>query len=220
MGATPVSTWLFFAALGLGSVLGLGALFESPSLEAELDDAAGHEAPDGEGLATGASADFWSLLGVGRVPLGLLVSLDLLLVGGIGLVASELFAAVLPLRLASWLAAAAALLGGPMLGARLGQSVARRVPNFETYGARRRALIGRSGRTDTEVDACSGRARVRDAGGALHLIRCVVRGPVIPAGSAIVVIDLDATRGVYEVEHADRLFAGENARPRPSSSFT
>jgi hypothetical protein len=214
-----VSTWFFLAALLLGSVLGVGALFDSPSLEAELDDL-GFEAPDGEGLPAAESADVWSLLGVGRVPLGLLVSLDLLLVGGIGLVTSELFAVLLPLRLASWLAVTAALLGGPMLGARVGRSVARHVPTFETHGAKRRALVGRYGHTDIEVDARTGRARVRDAGGALHLIRCVGRGPAIPAGSAIVVIDLDPQSGVFEVERSDRLFAGESPRTGPSFPVT
>jgi hypothetical protein len=219
---TSLTTWLFLTALVLGTVLGVGALLgETPSLDAELHpEAIAPDTADGETLeAEGAGGDFWSLLGVGQVPLGLLLSLDLLLVGGIGIVAGEVLQAWLPLGAASPLTLAAALFTGPALGARIARGIARHLPSVESHGAKRRALVGRFGRAELEIGSTFGRARVRDAGGALHFVRCVCHHRPIPAGVAIVVVDLDATNGVYAVERADQLLGSHEARagtPSPS----
>jgi hypothetical protein len=221
---TPALTWLFLAALALGSLLGLGALFGEalPSLDADVDsDALGTEGSAASALVPEADgADFWSVLGVGRAPLGLLLSLDLLLFGGVGVVATELFGAWLPAAPTAWAAGAVALVAGPLLGARIARAVARFAPSFETHGAGRRSLVGRFGSADIEIDARFGRARVRDAGGALHLVRCVTRGPVIPAGTALVVVGYAASGAVFEVEHADQLLGAERERARRSPPLT
>ena len=213
---TSLTTWLFLTALVLGTMLGVGALLggDTPSLDAELHpEVIAPDTADGETLeAEGAGGDLWSLLGVGRLPLGLLLSLDLLLIGGIGIVASEVLQALLPLGVASPLTLAAAFVGGPALGARIARSIAHRLPSVESHGAKRSALVGRFGRAELEIGSTFGRARVRDAGGALHFVRCVCNHRAIPAGVAIVVVDLDTSNGVYEVERADQLLGAHETR--------
>jgi hypothetical protein len=221
---TSALTWLFLAALALGSLLGLGALLGEaiPSLDADVDsEALATEGGDADAVGSDADGvDFWSVLGVGRAPLGLLLSLDLLLFGGAGIVATELFGAWLPAGPTAWASGSVALVAGPLLGARIARVVGRLAPSFETHGVGRGSLVGRFGSADIEIDTRFGRARVRDAGGALHLVRCVTRGPVIPTGTALVVVGYDAPRAVFEVERADQLLGAERERARRSPPLT
>jgi len=214
-------TWFFLGAIALGSVLGLGALLggEAPSVDgdfvslegdasAPLDadlEAEGHGPSDGAD-ADDASPDGWlTMLGVGRVPLGLLLSLDLMLLGGVGLVVGELTAG-LGRGSASLLTLAVACVVGPALGARLARGVSRWAPSVESHGASRSSLVGRLGRAELEIDAGFGRARVVDAGGAVHLVRCTSGEHAIEAGSELVVVAHDAKTGIYRVERTERLF--------------
>ncbi len=224
MATLPLAYWLFLTALGLGCTLGLGALFEGggTATDADLDGDADVEldadAPDAEldadadadGDAHGTDADgsvpvetFWSALGIGRVPVGLLLSLDLMLFGGIGLVVSELGGVLLPVPVASWLAFGVAAVAGPLFGGRLARAIARRLPGVESHGVSRLGLVGRLGHAELDIDARFGRARVIDAGGAVHLVRCTSSTGVIPRGRELVITDCDPKTGIFEVVSAD-----------------
>ncbi|MBN1607663.1 MAG: DUF1449 family protein, partial [Polyangiaceae bacterium] len=167
---------------------------------------------EGPGAAEAHGAGFWAALGVGRVPLGLLLALDLLLFGGLGVVGAESLARWLPRSVAATLWLPVALVGGACLGARVARFVARRLPTEETYAVSRDALIGQIGRAELEVDARFGRAKVIDDGGALHFVRCRSTGPRIAAGTELVLTDRDAETGVYTAVVAD-LMGRDSAHP-------
>jgi membrane protein implicated in regulation of membrane protease activity len=194
MTALPALYWLYVCALGLGGLLGVAALFGADAEpDAEPDASA-------EGDAGEAVLGAWlSTLGVGRVPLGVLLTMNLLLFGGLGLAASELLRAVLPFGIAVWVALPLAALIAISLSARAARWVGRVLPSVETHGARRSDLIGRMGRAELAIDAEFGRAKVVDFGGATHQLRCVTSGPRIGPGTEIVVTDVDE-RGVFSVE--------------------
>jgi membrane protein implicated in regulation of membrane protease activity len=196
------STWIFLVALALGCALGVGALFggELSGLDADggPEGEFGGDGPDEATAADGMLA--W--LGVGRVPLGLLLSVDLLMFGGVGVVASELAAVLLPGLLVAPVAAVVATVLAPLAGARLARSIARFAPSTETHGASRASLIGRWGRAELTIDRDFGRARVPDAGGAIHFVRCTTAGPAIERGAELLLVAHDETTGVYRAERA------------------
>ena len=228
MNALPIAYWLFLSALVLGSVLGVGALLGGAEIDADGDadldadaetDLEGDMDADAnaEGNEPGATeahgAGFWAALGVGRVPLGLLLALDLLLFGGLGVVGAESLARWWPRSVAATLWLPIALVGALYLGARVARCVARRLPTEETYAVSRDALIGQIARAELDVDARFGRAKVVDDGGALHFVRCHSTGPRIAAGTELVLTDRDPETGVYTAVAAD-LMGRDSAPPK------
>jgi hypothetical protein len=229
MNSLPIAYWLFLSALVLGSVLGVGALLGGvdvdTDVEADLDadvdadiegdmDADASAEGDGSGSAEAHGGGFWAALGVGRVPLGLLVALDLLLFGGLGVIGAESLTPWLARYAAATLWLPVALVGGVWLGARVARFVARRLPTEETYAVSRDALIGRIARAELDVDARFGRAKVIDDGGALHFVRCRSTGPRIAAGTELVLTDRDPETGVYTAVAAD-LMGRDSAHTKP-----
>jgi len=193
MVALPWTYWFFLSSLALAALLGLVALLAG---DHSPDD--GGDADDPE-LAQGVL----SLLGVGRIPLGALLSIDLLLFGGLGVVASELLSALMPRAVAATAALPLATLLAPLIGARLARAIGRRLPGLETHGVDRLGLVGRLGKAVLRVDGRFGRAHVVDDGGALHQVRCVTRGEPIERGAELVLVELDEASGSYVVERAD-----------------
>jgi hypothetical protein len=203
MSSLPLTYWCFLTALAVGSVLGVGALVGGDAeVDADADaDTDAYTDTDADGAGTAVLA----ALGVGRLPLGALLSISALLFGSSGVVASELLSPVVGKAMAGWIALPSALVLSLVLGGRLAAWVARRLPAIESYGATRNDLVGRIGRAELAVDARFGRALVRDDGGALHQVRCVTRGAPVERGGEVVVIDFDAASNVYTVERADLL---------------
>ncbi|HVJ13782.1 MAG TPA: hypothetical protein VM686_00010 [Polyangiaceae bacterium] len=190
MVALPWTYWLFLSSLALGALLGLVAV-----LGGDHDAGDGDDGELTEGLL--------SLLGFGRIPLGALLTIDLLLFGGIGIVSTELLGAILPRALATAAALPLALVLAPLLGARLARVLGRRLPGLESHGVSRYGLVGRLGKAELRVDAAFGRAHVVDDGGALHQVRCITRGEPIERGAELVLLELDEATGSYVVERAD-----------------
>jgi hypothetical protein len=217
MSTLPTTYWVYLTALALGALSGSLALFGASESEApthaEPDahaDADGHAdgdaGVDGEGDGDDDLVAAWlSAFGVGRMPLGLLLTVDLLAFGALGVVASELLRSVLSLATASLVGLPVALVLAPLAGARIARAVGRRLPSVESHGVSRAGLIGRLGRAELPIDGAFGRARIVDDGGALHQVRCITRGECIARGEELVVTDFDADRASYIVECADFL---------------
>jgi hypothetical protein len=217
MSTLPTTYWLYLAALAVGALFGALAFIgddagENDGSTAEIDseadiepdveaDAEAHSEPDDHDLV----AAWLSAFGVGRAPLGVLLTVDFLAFGAVGIVASELLRSVLSLAVASLVALPIALVLSPIVGAYIARAVGRRLPSVESHGVTRAGLIGRLGRAELPIDARFGRARIVDDGGALHQVRCVSRGESIARGEELIVTDFDAERASYVVECADLL---------------
>jgi hypothetical protein len=222
MSPLPVLVWVYFAAIALGAAFGLGTLLgggdsvSDASVDADTDvdlDAEADADADADGTIehdVGSASPveaWWSALGIGRVPFGLFLTINLFLFGGIGLVVSELLKVFVPPGVASVLALPAAVIVAPLLAGRLVSAAVRSLPALETYGATRDDLVGRLGHAELRIDEHFGRAKVVDEGGALHIVRCTTNGRALEPGAEIMLTERDPATGTYRAESSD--FLGE-----------
>jgi hypothetical protein len=193
----PWTYWLFLAALVLGALLGvLAVLGGDHDADADAD-------ADGDGDGDGLGEGVLSLLGFGRLPLGALLTIDLFLFGGLGIMVTELGTALLPRAMAAVAALPVAMVLAPLVGARLARLLNRCLPGIESHGVSRLALVGRLGKAELRIDDGFGRALVVDDGGALHQVRCYARGEPIERGTELVIVEFDEQSGAYGVEKVD-----------------
>lgn len=146
---------LLMLMIGAVEALGLGL----GSVELDLD-------ADGHGLG----GDFLDWLGVGRVPLLILLVVLLALFGILGIAIQQLASGLLGAPLSPWIAAPAALIASlPLTGSAAG-GLARIMPRDETTAVPIESLLGKRG-TITVGTARRGspaQARVRDIHGQTH----------------------------------------------------
>jgi hypothetical protein len=198
--------------LSIANALGLSEL----ELDAELGDAApdaeaegADEASEGEG--GGAGHRLLELLGVGRVPLMLLLIALLIGFGVTGLIALRGFSSVLPAALAGPLALALAAPTALVCTSRLAALIARLVPSIESYADQRVALIGHSGRVTLTLPAAApeardgvaqgfGRVTVVDAQGTRYEVRARAGTQPLPPGTQVLLTDFDAEQHVFTAE--------------------
>ncbi|MEW5850571.1 MAG: hypothetical protein AB2A00_17425 [Myxococcota bacterium] len=170
-----------------------------PDTEADTDADAVH-ALDVASLVQRTRWRVANALGVGRVPLTLVVMTGGLLFGSTGLLANALLAPVLgapgvfgPISVAVATCASALLTG------QVARLVGRVMPTSETYRVTRGDLVGRSGTLVLPAGPSSGLAQVRDHEGNLHQIRCRTNGEELPKGGEVLVIDHDVKSNTYAV---------------------
>lgn len=187
-------TLVFLAPLGLGVVL-VGMLALGVGAEADVDgDADSHVDAEVPGLL--------ELLGVGRVPLSIVLLTLSLLFGTAGLVTN----AFVEPRLPSFFAAVSiptALVFSFFATGRLSRLIARLAPTLETYSVRRRDLIGRTGHAIVELTAHDGFAQVKDHEGNVQQLRVRTTGETLPKGTTLVLIDFDEAGDWYLAEAFD-----------------
>jgi len=138
-----------------------------------------------------------SFLGVGRVPLGVVVVSLLSTFGSAGFVISTY---------AGGNAAAGALGGGVaaiFLTRWMSKLVSRVLPSRESYNVRKSDLIGRSGRAIGEVTVDDGFVQVTDHEGNLHQVRARTSGATLPKGATLLLVERVPERDVYVVEAFD-----------------
>jgi len=176
--------------LVLGMSLGLTDLTGDASADAEVV-----AAPDEAG---GTDTGISSLLGVGRVPLMVLLMLLTLLFGGTGLVALSPMRALFG-SLGAWLSFATAV-SVSLVGTRvLAHLFARLLPSVETYVSRKRDLVGLGGSVILSVRAHEAVVRVVDGGGAELRIRAFVEGPRLTAGDHVSIVAYEAEGDLFVV---------------------
>lgn len=180
---------ILMVMIGLVEALGLGA--GAAHLDADLD-------------GPGDTPDVLGWLGVGRVPLLILLVVLLAWFGILGLalqqVATAMLGAPLPLLLATPLAALAAL---PVTGL-TARGLARIMPQDETTAVSRDHLLGKRA-TVTVGSAARGspaRASVRDVHGQVHYVMIEPTGDAasIPEGETVLLVrrEGDIFIGLYE----------------------
>ncbi len=158
---------LLMIALGVLQAIGLGDL--SPDLDVDLDIDMDMDADfDAGGPADGLLA----MLGLGRLPLMMLLVLFLALFGMIGLAGQQFIETLTGSLLSPWLAAPIAAVTALPLTGLLSRPLSRIIPQDETTAVNIGSLVGRfatvhTGRAETGSPA---RAKVTDIHGHNHYI--------------------------------------------------
>ncbi len=141
-----------------------------------------------------------SLIGVGRVPLSLVLMSFAFIWGFLGWMGNRLFSMVLPSpSLFLWPSLVVAFLGAAILTRFLASALGRMMPATESYGATTRDLVGGIGDVRYALTAQTGTVQVHDRHGTLHEVpaRVLSDEPAIPAGTRVVLWRFDDEAGAY-----------------------
>ena len=187
-------------------VLALGALpVEGHDFGVEHD---GFEHGDGDPFHGALS-----LIGVGRVPLSLVLMSFAFLWGFFGWLGNRLFSMVLPSpSLFVWPSLVVAFLGAALLTGVLARGMGRMMPATESYGATARDLVGGMGDVRYAVTEQTGSVQVHDRYGTLHEVpaRVLPGEPAIPAGTRVVLWRFDDAAGAYLALQDDAISGSSN----------
>jgi membrane protein implicated in regulation of membrane protease activity len=177
---------LYLLLLSLGAVPGEGH-----------DVDADHDWNHGDGdLFHGAL----SLIGVGRVPLSLILMSLLLLWGFFGWLGNQIFGTVLPSpSLFIWPSLAVALIGSVAFTRVLARGLGRLMPATESYGAGARELIGRMADVRYPLTETTGTVQIHDQHGSMYEVpaRVMPGEEAIPAGTRVVLWRFNEQDGAY-----------------------
>jgi membrane protein implicated in regulation of membrane protease activity len=207
---------VFYVPVLFGVILVLGSAFGLADHDADAghDADGGHDAEhDADGKPTGAvdahaSPDHepnvftkaLSVLGVGRVPITIVLMTASLIFGGLGIVANTLLASLIGVSGAfALISVAVAFVGMVFLTGWTARGVARIMPSTETYRVSKTDLVGKTGQLVLPADTSYGLAQVRDHEGNVHNLTCRTAEGTIPKGSDVLVYDYDEEKKVYVV---------------------
>ena len=152
--------------------------------------------------------DLLGILGVGRVPISIVLISFSLLWGVIGWFAIRAFRPIWPEPgVFIWPSLLVALTGAAGLTRVLAKLLSRVMPGSESYGAGTRELIGRMAETRYPISPTGGSVQVYDQYGTLHEVpaRVLADEALIPAGARVVLWRYDDATGSYLVTQDDAL---------------
>jgi hypothetical protein len=171
------------------------------NVDADADsdpDPVGHHSSSAARNALGALA--W--VGVGRVPLSLVLMVLMLTWGFIGFVTNQFLRDEVSRQ---WLiplvslpvAAVVSLLATRLLA----RGMSRLMPTEETYARRRKDLLGEVGEAIYPIDERFGMAAVRDDRGNLYQVPCRVESGRLPIakGEKVLLVSYEANRNIFHV---------------------
>jgi len=216
---------IFLISIAFGLLMFLGAAFGAGDGHGhDLDGDAGHDVGDADGDADGdghegeggkgghkganpldATASethgfnpigsFLDLLGVGRVPLTLVLCIASLIFGGVGYVSNILLTgAGLDSAHFAWATIPGSFLVMTFLTGGIARVMNRIMPTSESYNTTRRDLVGQLGTLVLPTDAARGLAQVRDRQGNIFQVECRTEGPELKGGQEVLVLEyLDDT---------------------------
>jgi hypothetical protein len=150
--------------------------------------------------------DLLSVLGLGRVPLSLILVSFCMLWGIIGWFAMRAFSTIWPEPgTFIWPSLAAALLGAAILTRVMTSLLGRIMPRTESYGAGAQELVGRLAEARYAITTTGGTVQVYDQHGSLHEVpaRVVPGDAPIPAGARVILFRYDSVAGSYLVTQDD-----------------
>jgi len=156
------------------------------------------------GLASFAE-EALSFLGLGRIPLVLVLCCFCLVWGVAGLVSNQFLSKVLRTEwLYVWPSLASAIVCSTFATHSMSKVLARVVPKSETYALGRAALVGMVGKTLYSVTPSSGAAHVRTPNGLCQVYCRVDDGKAtIETGKNVILVDYDADSGSYSVAETE-----------------
>lgn len=175
---------------------------------------AGHDLPGHHDLP--GDHDLLGVLGIGRVPISIVLISFSLLWGVIGWFAMRGFRSIWPdPGIFVWPSLVIALFGAVGLTGVMTRLLGRVMPGTETYGAGARELIGRMGEARYPISASGGSVQVYDQHGTLHEVpaRVLADEAMIPAGARVVLWRYDDATGSYLVTQDEALNGVGNRLP-------
>lgn len=199
MGLSAWQNVIFYIPLAVGLLLILGSAFgvhdHDPGHAADQHGAThdpGHDSLFARGFA---------ILGVGRVPLTIVLMITSLYFGGLGIILNTLLASV---GLAPWLygpiSIAGAFVGMMVLGGATARLIHRHLPMSETYSISRHDLAGSRGKLLLPADTSSGYAQIKDLEGNVHNIRCRTTAGTLAKDAAILVVEYDEETKTFIID--------------------
>jgi hypothetical protein len=177
----------------------------------------GGHAAGGEPHQPGGMLQLLSLVGVGRIPLSLLLMSFCFLWALLGWLANQVFGAILRVpALFIWPSLAVTLLGSILLTRYLAIGLARVMPATESYGVGRRQLVGRLADARYPISETAGTAQLHDQYGTLQEVPVRVRPgePPIAAGSRVILWRYDEANETFLVLPGDEIEAAAAADRR------
>lgn len=221
---------LYLMLLALGALPaegGHGDVHLEPGLHVEIHGA--HieihpgDMPDDFGHDAGHDTDPFrgalSLIGVGRIPLSLVLMSFFFLWGFFGWVGNQVFGSLLPSpALFIWPSLAVALIGAGAFTRLLAMRLGRLMPSTESYGASTRELVGRIADVRYAVTETSGTVQLYDAYGTMHEVpaRVMPGEPAISAGERVVLWRYDGGEGAYFAVQDDAIQGIDAVGSRPA----
>jgi membrane protein implicated in regulation of membrane protease activity len=146
-----------------------------------------------------------SWIGIGRVPLSLVVMLLLLTWGFFGFATSYYLQRNLPrFSMAPATSMAVAAVGSLIMTSLASRAIAAWLPTSETYAVRRHDLLGRTGEAIYQIDQQSGVVSLRDENNDLFQVPCRVQAEraSIPKGSRVRLVAYNGReKAFYVTEH-------------------
>jgi membrane protein implicated in regulation of membrane protease activity len=184
----------------------------------DADSHIGHEV-DGYGLGGGqdvADASLFSrmldMLGVGRVPVSILVFTWCMLFGFTGLLLQHYFlAALLPARLPNVIVSAfAAFAASGFLTSLLARLIGRVMPRLESYGEQKQDFINREAEVRYTITASSGTVTLTDKYGNLQQLQVYLHESckeAIPPHAKVILLSYDAAEDAFLAVPSSQLTA-------------
>ena len=166
------------------------------SVERAGVEAFGHR---GEAAESGLLDRALSVLGIGKVPLSLVLVSWCYIWGVAGYASNLMFSSFLPAALYAWLSLGVAGAGALVLTRYLAGGLARVLPRTETYGVYTADLVGRPAVVRYAVTPTFGTAQLYDEHGTMHEVDCRTRpdGTPIPSGTRVALVEYDEARQVF-----------------------
>lgn len=207
-------TLVFLAPLGVGIALVAGMAFGG-GLDGEADVDADTDVHADVDLSP--SHAFLELLGIGRVPLSVVLFSLCVLFGVTGLATTALVEPYAPgfyVLISLVVASLVSVLGT----GRIAAVVARYAPTLETYRVGHEDLVGRVGHAIVEITNDDGFAQVKDHEGNLHQVRCRSTGAQLSKSSGLLVLEYNREHSFYLVEPFEPDASDTHSSARPMAS--
>ncbi|MFH1985400.1 MAG: hypothetical protein ABIL58_26485 [Pseudomonadota bacterium] len=172
---------------------------QDADLSADMDHSTGIEHL--HDVDPGMLARALSFLGIGRVPLSIILISVCFLWGFTGFASNTLLKPVLPAFLFVWVSIAMALMVSVFCTRLLAALLSRIMPATETYAVSIEQLTGKWAEAITTIDETFGQALVHDDAGALHTVQCLVHAGEsnISRGTQVILLFFDKNRRAFFV---------------------
>lgn len=159
-----------------------------------------HDADEGRHGGIRLLSPILSVLGVGKVPLSIVLMIAGCVFGGTGIVMNTVLAPMLVHPAAyAWISALVAFIVMTFVTGQLARLINRVMPTTESYNVTRADLCGRRGQLILAADEHEGLAIVKDHEGNVHNLHCRTTEGSLPKNSDVLVIDYEEKTNTYLV---------------------